>query len=125
MAEIDKRKKRIPFQILITISFIAIATGLGWGFRQLSFPETNIVVAYILSVLLVARFTNGYFYGIAGSVLATAAFNYFFTSPYYGLIVTAQNCATYDWVATAENGWHAVVLENRVGWVSGEVCEIE
>jgi K+-sensing histidine kinase KdpD len=55
MAEIDKRKKRIPFQILITISFIAIATGLGWGFRQLSFPETNIVVAYILSVLLVAR----------------------------------------------------------------------
>lgn len=83
MTEIDKRKKRTPFQILITISFIAIATGIGWVFRQLSFPETNIVVAYILFVLLVARFTNGYFFGIAGSVLATAAFNYFFTSPYY------------------------------------------
>ena len=83
MTEIDRRKKRALVQFLITICFIALATGIGWGFRQLSFPETNIVVVYILFVLLVARFTNGYFYGITGSVLATAAFNYFFTSPYY------------------------------------------
>jgi two-component system, OmpR family, sensor histidine kinase KdpD len=83
MTQIDKRKKRALIQALLTIFYIAIATGIGWGFRQLSFPETNIVVVYILIVLLVARFTDGYFYGIAGSVLATAAFNYFFTSPYY------------------------------------------
>ncbi len=83
MADIDKRNRRSLIQIGITICFIVIATGIGWGFRQLHFPETNIVVVYILFILLIARFTNGYFYGIAGSVLATAAFNYFFTSPYY------------------------------------------
>jgi len=43
----------------------------------------------------------------------------------YGLIVTVQNGASFNWVATAENGWHAVSLENQVGWVSGEVCKIE
>ena len=42
----------------------------------------------------------------------------------YELIVTAQNGASYDWVATAENGWHAVVLENQVGWVPGEFCQV-
>lgn len=91
MTEIDRRKKRVLIQFLITICLIAIATGIGWGFRQLNFPETNIVVVYILFVLLAARFTNGYFYGIAGSVLATAAFNYFFTSPYYTFSVNDPN----------------------------------
>ena len=43
----------------------------------------------------------------------------------YGLIVVAQNVASYDWVASAENGWHAVVLENQVGWVSGEYSQIK
>ncbi|NLI22800.1 MAG: DUF4118 domain-containing protein [Clostridiales bacterium] len=91
MTEMDQRKKRVPAQILITIGLIALATGIGWGFRRLSFPETNIVVTYILCVLLVARLTNGYLYGIASSVLATAAFNYFFTSPYYTFSVYDPN----------------------------------
>lgn len=42
----------------------------------------------------------------------------------YGLIVTAQNDASYEWVATAENGWHAVVLENQVGWVPGQYSQL-
>ena len=81
--EREQRRKRALPQIVITLGLMMIATGISWGFRLLHFPETNIVVAYILFVLLVARFTSGYVYGIAGSVLATATFNYFFTSPYY------------------------------------------
>ncbi|HMM01131.1 MAG TPA: peptidoglycan-binding protein [Bacilli bacterium] len=46
-------------------------------------------------------------------------------SEQYSLITTAQNGTSYDWVATAENGWHAVALENQVGWVSGEFGQIE
>jgi len=42
----------------------------------------------------------------------------------YGLIVTTHDGDDYEWVATAENGWHAIALENQVGWVSGEVCKI-
>lgn len=41
----------------------------------------------------------------------------------YSQIGIAQDGDDYECVATAENGWHAVVLENQVGWVSGEVCK--
>ena len=42
----------------------------------------------------------------------------------YEVIVAAPIGASFDWVATAENGWHAVVLENQVGWVSREYSQI-
>jgi len=37
----------------------------------------------------------------------------------------ANKGATYDWVATAENGWNAVKLLKQVGWVSGEFSEVK
>ncbi|HSK68851.1 MAG TPA: DUF4118 domain-containing protein, partial [Candidatus Limnocylindria bacterium] len=67
--------------------FIALATGTGWLFRKWGFPETNVVVVYILSVVLAARYTRGYWYGIGTSVLATLSYNYFFTEPYYTFTV--------------------------------------
>lgn len=73
--------------MLILIACTAAATSLGWLFRYLNFPETNIVVVYILSVILIARFTRGYIYGITATIIATFAFNYFFTKPYFTLSV--------------------------------------
>ena len=67
--------------------FLALASGAGLLFRRLGFPQTNIVVVYLLSVLLTARFTDGYWYGPAASVIATFAFNYFFTIPYHTFAV--------------------------------------
>lgn len=32
---------------------------------------------------------------------------------------------TFDWVATAENGWFALKLVNYVGWIDGKYCRIE
>lgn len=63
------------------------ATLLGDIFRYAGFPETNIVVIYIFAILLVARFTKGYLYGIVASVIGIACFNYFFTRPYHTLRV--------------------------------------
>lgn len=40
--------------------FVSAATGIGWLFRLWQFPETNIVVVYILSVVVTARCTEGY-----------------------------------------------------------------
>ena len=68
-------------------AFVCAATAIGWLFRILQFPETNIVVVYILSVILTARFTDGYIWGILATVLSTCAFNIFFTHPYYTLSV--------------------------------------
>ncbi len=78
---------------VFTYAFTAIgavmcATAIGWIFRIAGFPETNIVIVYILFILLIARLTQGYYYGIAASVLATFTFNYFFTKPYYTLSVS-------------------------------------
>lgn len=37
----------------------------------------------------------------------------------YSRITAVKPGKTYPWVATAENGWHAIVINDRVGWVSG------
>lgn len=81
------KRTEIIRHTLIVLFCVALATGVGWFFRYWKFPETNIVVVYILSVVLTARFTKGYVYGIAAAVIATFAFNYFFTEPYFTLSV--------------------------------------
>ncbi len=83
----ETRRKAIAQGLLCAFLFVYAATGIGWVFRLLQFPETNIVVVYILSVILTARFTEGYIWGILETVLSTCAFNIFFTHPYYTLSV--------------------------------------
>lgn len=73
--------------VAVTLVFVLAATAVGWLFRAFHFPETNIVVVYLLSVVLTARFTKGYRYGIAATLAATVAFNYVFTDPYFTLSV--------------------------------------
>lgn len=67
----------------ITLLLLAMATVIGWLFRFARFPETNIVIVYLLSILIIARMTYGFVYGILASFIATFAFNFFFTEPYY------------------------------------------
>ena len=43
----------------------------------------------------------------------------------YSRITAAKNGDTLEWVATAENGWHAVVVNGCVGWVSGKYSKAE
>ena len=42
----------------------------------------------------------------------------------YSRITAAKNGDTFAWVATAGNGWHAVVVNGCVGWVSGKYSKI-
>ncbi|MBR6091022.1 MAG: DUF4118 domain-containing protein [Anaerolineaceae bacterium] len=60
---------------------------MGVLFRSLDFHETNVVVVFIFSVLLISRVTRGYVYGICSSVISLLLFNWFFTKPYYTLKV--------------------------------------
>ena len=43
----------------------------------------------------------------------------------YARITSAKAGTAFTHVATAENGWHAVVVGSRAGWVSGEYSKIE
>lgn len=80
---IKKFRYSIFFDIAIMILALATSTLLGVLFRVLKLHETNIVVIYLFSVLIVSRVTRGYVYGILSSVISLLLFNWFFTEPYY------------------------------------------
>ncbi len=63
------------------------ASLIGYLFRFLGFPETNIVIVYLLAVQIIAWLFHGLLYGITGSLIATFTFNFFFTDPYYTFTV--------------------------------------
>lgn len=81
------KREKIFQNIMVLTGIAAAATLSGKIFVRLGFAETNIVVMYILAVLLVARFTQGYQYGILSAVISLLCFNYFFTAPYHTLAV--------------------------------------
>lgn len=67
----------------MTVGIMTLATFLSFLFRYIGFHESNIIVAFILGVLLVAKQTEGYLHGIIASVIGVLTFNFFFTQPYY------------------------------------------
>lgn len=89
----NHRYRRILSPV-VSLAFVLLATGIGSCFRAWSIPETNIVIVYILSAILAARFTCSYVWALITTVLATCMFNYFFTEPYRTLKV---NDASY-WI---------------------------
>ena len=42
----------------------------------------------------------------------------------FGRIAAVAPGMTYEYVATAANGWNAVVIGSKVGWVSGKYSRI-
>ena len=73
--------------IFLTIILLCIASMIGLAFHELGWSDTNIILVYLLAVLMIARFTKGYIYGIVSSITAIFVFNYLFTAPYYTLSV--------------------------------------
>ena len=43
----------------------------------------------------------------------------------FSRITAVKNGTVFGYIATAANGWHAVLLENEIGWVSGNYSKIE
>jgi two-component system sensor histidine kinase KdpD len=74
-----------PRHVAVSLGLLALATGLSFALRAVGIGDTNIIMAYILSVIVIARYTEGYLYGTASSVLAVLCFNFFFTEPYFTL----------------------------------------
>jgi two-component system sensor histidine kinase KdpD len=77
------RKFRFSFRDFgISLAFLALATGIGILVREAGFNEANEITIYILSVLLTAVFTNGFFYSLLSSVLSVLTLNYLFVPPF-------------------------------------------
>ena len=43
----------------------------------------------------------------------------------FSRITAVKNGTVFSYIATAENDWHAVLLENEIGWVSGNYSKVE
>lgn len=67
--------------ILKSVSFLFLATLIGFVFDYLHFSEANIITIYILSVLVTSVSTSHKSYSLASSVVSVLTFNYFFTAP--------------------------------------------
>lgn len=84
-----KKKKNPAWAVslkdtMLTMLILLTATVISFCFFY-AVPENpaNIALAYITALVLTARFTNGYIYGIAASLVSVAAINYLFTYPYF------------------------------------------
>jgi two-component system sensor histidine kinase KdpD len=75
----------------IMVALLMAASAVGYFFRAMELPETDIAIVYLLAVLLTARFTHGYIFNFLAAVIAAFTFNYFFTEPYFTLTVNAPS----------------------------------
>lgn len=81
---IMKRKKQddVIRNGAVTIGIQAAAALLALVLQQFVSTDTHVPLLFILAVLFVSRFTDGYIYGIIASVAAIICVNYVFTYPY-------------------------------------------
>lgn len=75
--------------LLFTIIMLTLATGAAFLlFRLVPENMANVALLYIVALILIARYTTGYFYGIFASLFCVIVINYCFTYPYFALNFT-------------------------------------
>lgn len=92
--KIAKDNLKIKSALLLTGLMLAVliaASAVGYVFRALGLPETNIAIVYLLAVLLTARLTDGYTLGVVAALLAAFFFNFLFTEPYFTFSVNTNS----------------------------------
>lgn len=70
--------------ILLLITLISVAA------ERLFYDKNYVVVFYLLGVVLVSRFTQGYLWGILTSLFSVFSMNFLFTFPYYAFNFTIE-----------------------------------
>lgn len=80
------KSNKIDF--IITISILFLATLTAFILVEASQINDNIFGVYILAVVIISRFTNGFFWGILSSLAGVIGVNYFFTFPYFKIDFT-------------------------------------
>ena len=83
--------KTILRHTLAMVVVFGAASGIGYLFTYVDFPDTNIVVIYLLAVHITTWLTSSFIFGIISSILATFAFNYYFTYPLFTFSVNDPN----------------------------------
>ena len=75
-------KKTLCLNILFTVLILAAATVLAYLFFYLGKNTTSVAIIYILAVVFISRYTDGYVPGIISSFVGVICVNYIFTYPF-------------------------------------------
>lgn len=71
-----------------TAGILIVATGVSVLLVRWTDSSANVTAVFTLAVLMVARMTDGYGWGIFASIVGVVAVNFAFTAPYYKLNFT-------------------------------------
>ena len=84
----QRRWIRQAVNAAVTLSMLGAATGMSFllGCRGGNAPNAH--MTFLLAVLLVSRFTDGYFWGVFCAVASVPLVNYLFTYPYFAFNLT-------------------------------------
>lgn len=69
----------------VTLLLLCFTTFISSALIGSGFGDQNIIILYLLTIILVARFTTGYFWSSLSSFLSVIFFNWFFVEPLYSL----------------------------------------
>ncbi|MCI9107551.1 MAG: DUF4118 domain-containing protein [Lachnospiraceae bacterium] len=82
-------EERRPWRnFLLTLFLLILATALSFLYFNISQNSANVALLYILALVLIARGTDGYFWGIFASLIGVVCVNFLFTYPYMALNFT-------------------------------------
>lgn len=82
-----RARKEKARDMLALVLIFAVVTGVAFLFEWCGFDEANIITVYILGILLTAYVTESQIYSFISALAGVLCFNFFFTSPYWSLMV--------------------------------------
>lgn len=93
MQQLQKRagRKFLPEIIKncgITVAILGAATVFCFFLQNFSPTDTHVPLLFVLAVLFISRYTDGYLYGIIASMIAVVGVNFVFTYPYFAFNFT-------------------------------------
>ena len=69
----------------VVLLWLFLASALSAVLQLFSQSDSHVPLIFVLAVLMISRFTEGYLLGLFSSVFAVLAVNYIFTYPYFAL----------------------------------------
>lgn len=86
--EIRHKDHRLIRNFAVTVGILGAASAVCLVLQQFVSTDTHVPLIFVLAVLCISRFTDGYVWGVAASVVAVIGVNYVFTYPYFKLNFT-------------------------------------
>ncbi len=82
--EPKKRNEFSPYDILKSLIFLLLATGVCFLLQAFKLDEVNFILVYGLTVILTSIFTQSYLYGVFSAIAGVLLVEFLFVEPYYG-----------------------------------------